>query len=243
MIHSLGLWPFGTLLHPLLHLLLRGRGAAATCVAETPVKNSLLLTNEETGKSPNTLVLQRSSCGSLVLVSCLSPLSPGAQEKEIAQDGFMALLSCVNPVPAIYPAGAHGSSFLSETSMGIWWTGMWLRVGEIPFTTWNPQQSQQGCEEEGRGEKGKVTISSLFSWSVVSNSLWPQGLQHARLPCPSPFPGICSNSCPLSQRCHPTILSLSPTYPLAFNLSQNQMARVLELQHQSFQWILRVDFL
>ena len=64
MIHSLGLWPFGTLLHPLLHLLLRGRGAAATCVAETPVKNSLLLTNEETGKSLNTLVLQRSSCGS-----------------------------------------------------------------------------------------------------------------------------------------------------------------------------------
>ena len=39
------------------------------------------------------------------------------------------------------------------------------------------------------------------------NSLWPHGLQHARLPCPSPTPGACSNSCPSSQWCHPTISS------------------------------------
>ena len=49
--------------------------------------------------------------------------------------------------------------------------------------------------------------SVQFSHSVVSNSLWPHGLQHVRLPCPSPFPGACSNSCPLSQWCHPTISS------------------------------------
>ena len=42
-------------------------------------------------------------------------------------------------------------------------------------------------------------------YSVVSNSLWPHGLQHARLPCPSPTPRACSNSCPLSQWCDPTI--------------------------------------
>ena len=47
----------------------------------------------------------------------------------------------------------------------------------------------------------------LFSCSVVSDSLRPHGLQHARLPCPSPSPGACSNSCPLSQWCHPTISS------------------------------------
>ena len=46
----------------------------------------------------------------------------------------------------------------------------------------------------------------LFSCSVVS-ALWPHGLQHARLPCPSPFPRACSDSCPLSQWCHPTISS------------------------------------
>ena len=47
----------------------------------------------------------------------------------------------------------------------------------------------------------------LFSLSVVSDSLQPHGLQHARLSCPSPSPRACSNSCPLSGWCHPTILS------------------------------------
>ena len=46
-----------------------------------------------------------------------------------------------------------------------------------------------------------------FSLSVMSDSLWPHGLQHARLPCPSPTPGAYSISCPLSWWCHPTISS------------------------------------
>ena len=50
-------------------------------------------------------------------------------------------------------------------------------------------------------------VSVQFSWSVMSNSLWPHGLQHARLPCPSSTPRACSNSCPSSQWCHPTISS------------------------------------
>ena len=41
----------------------------------------------------------------------------------------------------------------------------------------------------------------------MSDSLWPHGLQHARPPCPSPTPRVYSNSCPLSQWCHPTISS------------------------------------
>ena len=49
-------------------------------------------------------------------------------------------------------------------------------------------------------------INLLFSHSVMSDSLWP----HARLPCPLLSPRVCSNSCPLSQRFHPTISS-SPT--------------------------------
>ena len=48
--------------------------------------------------------------------------------------------------------------------------------------------------------------SVQFSPSVLSDSFRPHGLQHARLPCPSPTPGACSNSCPLSHWCHPTIL-------------------------------------
>ena len=49
--------------------------------------------------------------------------------------------------------------------------------------------------------------SVQFSLSVVSDSLWPHGLQHARPPCSSPTPVACSNSCPSSQWCHPTISS------------------------------------
>ena len=53
---------------------------------------------------------------------------------------------------------------------------------------------------------GTILISQ-FSHSVVSDSLRPHGLQHARLPCPSPTPQACSIPCPSSQWCHPTISS------------------------------------
>ena len=51
-----------------------------------------------------------------------------------------------------------------------------------------------------------------FSRSVVSDSLQSHGLQHARLPCPSPTPEACSNSCPSSRWCHPTISSSVVTF-------------------------------
>ena len=83
--------------------------------------------------------------------------------------------------------------------------------------------------------------------SVMSNSLQTHGLQHARLPYPSPTPRTYSNSCPLSLWCHPTISSSVVPYPPALNLSQHQglsqwvssshqVAKLLEyqLQHQSF---------
>ena len=49
--------------------------------------------------------------------------------------------------------------------------------------------------------------SFQFSLSAISNSLWLHGLEHTRLPCPSLTCGACSNSCPLSWWCHPTISS------------------------------------
>ena len=53
-----------------------------------------------------------------------------------------------------------------------------------------------------------TSVSSIpFSHSVMSNSLWPHWLPHARPSCPSPTPGAGSNSCPLGQWCHPTISS------------------------------------
>ena len=87
----------------------------------------------------------------------------------------------------------------------------------------------------------------------MSYSVLPHELQHARLPCPSLSLWVCSDSCPLSQWCHPIISSpvtllLLPTIFAGIRVffqwivSLHQMAKVLELQHQSFQWMFRVDF-
>ena len=56
-------------------------------------------------------------------------------------------------------------------------------------------------------ENCSIFSSVQFSHSVMSGSLRPHGLQHTRLPCPSPTPWIYSNSCLLSRWCHPTISS------------------------------------
>ena len=56
-------------------------------------------------------------------------------------------------------------------------------------------------------ESNEQPSSVLFSLSVVSDSLWPHELQHTTPPCPSPTPEVHSNSCPLSQWCHPAISS------------------------------------
>ena len=91
----------------------------------------------------------------------------------------------------------------------------------------------------------------IQSCSVMSDSLWPHGLQHSRLPCSSPFPGVCSNSCPLSQWHHPTISSSvipfssclqsfpsSRSFPRSrFFTSSGQSIRV---SPSPFQWIFRV---
>ena len=97
---------------------------------------------------------------------------------------------------------------------------------------------------------------SQFSHSVMSNSLWPHGLQHARLPCPSPTPRTCSNSWPLSRWCHPTISSsvvpfssclhsfpASGSFPMNWFFASGGQSIGVSAQHQSFQWIFRNDFL
>ena len=82
-------------------------------------------------------------------------------------------------------------------------------------------------------------LFSLFSTSVVSDSLWTHGLQDTRLPSPELSPRVCSNSCPLSQQCHPTFHSVFPfssclqSFP-ALGLFQwegslHQVVKVLEL--------------
>ena len=99
-----------------------------------------------------------------------------------------------------------------------------------------------------------IYILLLFSRSVVSDSLRPHGLQHARLPCPSPSPRVCSNSCSLSQWCHPTILSsvirfssCLQSFPASGSFLMSQLlasgGQSIGTSAKSFQWIFRIDFL
>ena len=89
------------------------------------------------------------------------------------------------------------------------------RTVKVMQSNFQSLESQLSClKTTGRGKKMKVKqnlifviCSVQFSCSVVSDSLQPHELQHARPPCPSPTPRIYSNSCPSSRWCHPAISS------------------------------------
>ena len=94
----------------------------------------------------------------------------------------------------------------------------------------------------------------LFSCQVVSNSLQLHGLQHTRLACSTLSFRVCSSSCPLRWWYYPTVSSFATLFSLCSQSSKHQglfqwvgsshqVAKGLELQHQSFQWIFKDDFL
>ena len=94
------------------------------------------------------------------------------------------------------------------SSRGSSWPKDWTLVSGISCT--------------GRQEMPLPLLLLLFSHPVVSDSLWPHGLQHARSPCPSPSPGVCPSSLPLHQWCLPAIFCFCPqsfpasgTFPLS----------------------------
>ena len=83
--------------------------------------------------------------------------------------------------------------------------------------------------------------SVQFNHSVVSSSLQPHGLLHARLPCPSPTPRVYSNSCPLSWWCHPTISSSAipfssclQSFPASGSFSNESVLRIRWPKYPSF---------
>jgi len=127
-----------------------------------------------------------------------------------------------------------------------------------PSWTFLPPPSPYHPSGSSQCTSPKNPVSSVqFRCSVMSNPLWPCGLQQVKLPCPSPTPKACSNSYPSSRWCHPTISSSVVPFssylqssPASLSLfqwvsSSHQVAKVLEfqLQHQSFQWTPRTDFL
>ena len=78
----------------------------------------------------------------------------------------------------------------------------------LSFPQCSVSPRRKGFETGLLSKSGTLLKTSVqFSCSDMSDSLQPRGLQHTKLSCPSPTPGAYSNSCPLSQWCHPTILS------------------------------------
>ena len=103
----------------------------------------------------------------------------------------------------------------------------------------------------------QVRISSVqFNLSVMSNSLQPHGLQHASSPRSSSFPKVCLNSSLLCQWFHPVFSSSdalfsfcpqsfpgSGTFPMSWLFISGDQNTGAQLQHQSLQWVFRIDFL
>ena len=152
----------------------------------------------------------------------------------------VTFVTCNTPDPSTFPCLLNKEEVYDDRIFLTWWSFLWHHgCSLVPFS----------CSAVS--ELSHVSCSEL-SGSVVP----PHGLQHTRLPCPSPNPGACSNSCPLHRWCHPAISSSVIPFSFCLSLSQdqgllqwvsclNQVAKVLEfqLQHQSFQLIsFRIDW-
>ena len=107
-----------------------------------------------------------------------------------------------------------------------------------------------------RGHTDILMAYPQFSRSVMSDSLPPHVLQHARLLCPSPILGACTNSCPLSQWFHPTISSsvipfssylqsfpASGSFPVNQFFASSGQSIGASASALVLQWVLRTDFL
>ena len=85
---------------------------------------------------------------------------------------------------------------------------------DMEYISWGWSNFHVSGQTYKKGISKELTIKSLlFSHLVESSSLWHRELKHARLPCPSLSPRVCTKSCQLSQWCHPTILSSVAPFP------------------------------
>ena len=111
------------------------------------------------------------------------------------------------PTPVSLPGESHGQRSLEGYSQSI--GSQRVRNDWNNLACMHKKFSNVFCRY--RQVYSKIYVeghqSVQFSRSVVSNSLGLHGLQHSRPPCPSPTPGVYSNSCPLSRWCHQTVLS------------------------------------
>ena len=121
----------------------------------------------------------------------------------------------------------------SERCRVFFWIKRWVRPVSLSFPAWE-QLKCPSTEEWIKKVRHTYMMDYLllFSHSVMSDSLWPYGLWHIRLPWPSPSPGVCSNSCPFSWWCHPN--TLSSIIAFCYIVLIVQMTTVSEILKTSF---------
>ena len=192
--------------------------------------------------------------------------TPSLESQCMSVGKWMNICVCAQLCLTVYDSIGCQAPLSMEFSMEEYWHRLpFLPLGDLPDPGSNPSLLhllQWQVYSLPLAPPGKFPVvyfcntqSVHFSRSVVLDSLQPHGLQHARPPCPSLTPRVYSNSSiELVMPSNHLILCRSLLLPL--NLSQHmglfhwvssshQVAKVLEfqLQHQSFQWIFRTDFL
>ena len=117
-------------------------------------------------------------------------------------------------------SSVHGKSPGKNTGVG----SHFLLQGIFPTQGSNLFDHPLNHQESPHTYEHIYVLMLFFSYSVMSHSLWPHGLQHGRLPCSWPSPRACSNSCPSGWWCHPTISSYVIPFSssfLSFSLSMS----------------------
>ena len=119
---------------------------------------------------------------------------------------FFKIKSCIWPIDIWKEAKYHSLSKKGKSKSQWNITSVPVKMPIIK------RQQIRSVGEDVKKREPSYTVDRNVNWyqfscSVTSSYLWPHGLQHARLPCPSPTPRACSDSCPSSGWCHPTISS------------------------------------
>ena len=142
----------------------------------------------------------------------------------------------------------------AETVMPSVKYGFWIKKRVQGHIWRRPSYSQLNCFLSCAIYYVYIVVVDVESLSHVRLFVTPWTAPY-HLCSPSPSPAVCSDSCPLSPWCHPTVSSsiipfssCPQSFPASESFSQwvgssHQVARELELQHQAFHWICRVDFL
>ena len=162
--------------------------------------------------------------------------------------------------PILWPPGVKSLLIGKDPDAGKDWRQEEKGAAEDEMVGWHHQLNGHEFEQTLGDGEGSLACHSPWGRKESDTTEWLNWielrLQHARIPCSSVSLRVCSNSCPLSQWCYLTISSsavpffsctqsllASRSFPVSQLSASSGQSLEFQLQHQSFQWIFRTDFL